>query len=131
MWDALGLMSSSFRMCGLFLEQQTEMSLVKRSRQVQAIQGHASFQLRGSEQGRQPMERALSCSLLLACVFCHHLLEPHGQQLSRSLSPFPKALQSFPHVENKLFWALADLKPSSHVQGHTPFCSFHITKLGK
>lgn len=78
-WDALGLMSSSFRMWGSFLHKQTEVSLVKHSRQVQAIQGHASFQLRGSEQGRQPMERALGCSLLLACVFCHHLLEPHGQ----------------------------------------------------
>lgn len=72
---------------------------------------HASFQLQGSEQGRQPVERPLGCSLLLACVFCHHILVPHGQQLSGSLSPFPNALRSFLHVESKLFWAPVDLKP--------------------
>lgn len=64
---------------GLVSAEANRVSLVKHSRQVQAIQRHASFQLRGSEQGRQPMERALDCSLLLHCVFCHHLLEPHGQ----------------------------------------------------
>lgn len=37
--NALGFMSSSFRMWGSFLQKQTEVSLVKHSRQVQGIRG--------------------------------------------------------------------------------------------
>lgn len=121
---------------GSFLQKHTGVSLVKRSRQVWAIQGpcymlHFSCETLNREGSL--WRGSSSDSWLLACLFCRHLLERRGQQLSGSPSPLAPPPQA---LLNSLHAALGFRRSEAQqpCPGPTPPpcpCSSHITTVGK